>query len=539
MSRSVLAALVATSFLVAPHAAQAAIDVAGADALRTTLQQGLDQQKSNLKLQGYNLVTTGDLKIEPKGTYYAVTYPHFVLDLSTKDKVDVGVLTMNVMPGDTDKQLKMTVAVPSPIRFLDAAGKEEGHLDIGSQKIAMVIDTNYSLPKILDAELKNLVLVDPTQALKLTIDSASAKINYTEGAPGVWTGPSVFNVHNVQVDAQGKGATDKVHASIADINVNTNAVNMDMNIVKQYQAKMAELGEAGLSLDKDMSPASMAALWSILTDYGFQQADAMRADLVMTDMKFSNQKKDSPTPVAFGIGKIGYGFDIADMRAEKAKGGFRFNLNNITPTGIPADLISYVPQNMTINFGFKDLPFKAVMAQLGQMAQQGAAIKNGQAPDANVELMAKKSVMEMPALLGKAGTVFTLDNTNISTTNYGLNLNGQFASNPQAIYTGTGNLKAVFGGLDQLITDLQALSQKPGTDPKIAGQITQALSALAMAQMMGQQGTDAAGKSARIYDFGLDAAGNVTLNGASMAALMGGGAPQGAPPAGGPMGAPH
>ena len=172
------------------------------------------------------------------------------------------------------------------------------------------------------------------------------------------------------------------------------------------------------------------------------------------------------------------------------------------------------------------------MEQLGALAQTGVAIKgNPKSTSPNLQMMGMQAMMTVPALLGQAGTVFTLD-TNATAPKLNMDVDGTFTAATQALYGGTGTLKAVIGGMDQMVTDLQSASAAPTTPPDQALNIKNKLQGLTGMQLMGQQGQDAKGGPARIYNFALDPAGKITLNGADMSALRGGkpaGPPQGAP----------
>jgi hypothetical protein len=526
MSR-LIALLAVSTALFSPLQAMAAVDAAGAAAVKQMLQGYINNQTNTLKMENISLVATGDLLVEPMGTYYAVTYPHFdLLGLNEKtgEKLDLGVFKLNMQPGDKDKQWKVTMAMPSPVRYLDKTGKEALRIDLGTQKFSAVIDENYPMPLMLDFQLQSIKIGDPAQNLAVTVGEIAAKINYTEEAPGIWSGPSGFSVKNILVANKGPAAKEPGQFSIGEIKATGVVSKMDMNMVKQYQAKIAELGETGFNPDKS-SPESMNALFKIISDYGIQQADSMKLQIDANNINFSQDKPEpgQVEPVKVAISNFGYGADIAGMKGDKSNGQLNLALSgwSVSPAGKTSDLEKYIPQTVNLKFGYKDLPHKALMEQLGALAQQGIALKDDKTA-AQPQMMAMQAMMTVPALLGQAGTVFTINDTQISNSLYNLNLNGAFNASQQAMYGGTGSLKAVFGGMDALVTDLQAMTQNPATKPDTVQQITQALQGLAMVQMLGQQGTDATGKPARTYDFSVDATGATKLNGTDLQTLMGG-----------------
>ena len=84
-----------------------------------------------------------------------------------------------------------------------------------------------------------------------------------------------------------------------------------------------------------------------------------------------------------------------------------------------------------------------MMAAFGQLAEQGVALENN-GDNQNAQMLAMQAMMNMPAMLGKAGAVFTIKDTTFATNKYRLDLDGAFNANQQALYGGTGSLKAIF-----------------------------------------------------------------------------------------------
>lgn len=514
-------ALLCTAMLMAPLPAAAAVDSTGAEALRAQLQEEFNSGLPliNGPFEDMKLETSGQIVVTPMKGYYAITFPHLTAIYSeSKSKLDIGVLTMNAMPGTTDKQWKATIALPTPIRLLNAADQEEMRIEINDQKISLIHDGNYSLPMMFDMNLGNIKMTAANDPVGLTVESLSAKWSYAEdGGTGVWSGPTAIHLKNLNV-------TGKIPAqdslSLGDVSLTGEMRRLDMNKYTAYQAKMAELQKAGFNPDKGMSPESMAAFWSTISEYGFDQAEGYDFSLALSDLNIKTKDGKDDTPLQFTVGKIGYGLKSDRQDTNTAQGVARFSYNDLKIVDTPADTARFVPTYMNLDFYYQNLPYKKMLEQIGKLATQGMAIENPK-KKSDAKMTALQSMMTMPAIMADSGTSFSLKNSRIGNDVYDLNVDGKFDMAPNALYGGAGGIRAVFSGMDVLVSELLGFAKKPDTNATYAQQATQAAQALSGIMMFGQQGTGMGGKPARIYDLSVDAAGVATLNGNDLATAMG------------------
>lgn len=529
MQNSLFAALALSSALVFPSLALAASNLEGA---QTFANSFLTRQKESLQSQGLTVVETGTIQITEQGKFFAVTYPALTIT-GGKDapKMDIGSMRMNLMPGDQDKEWKMTLAIPSPIKFSGPKGAVD--LTIGTQKFSAVINEETLFPRMLDAQYQNIKFLSPAGDIGINLGDMALKMNYTADPSGLWSGPFTMVMGQLSLDAKEKDGSSG-HIKIGEIGLDGHVTKLDAEKIRSYNKKMSELMNAGLDPDKVESAESMNALWNIIMEDGMQQMDGIKANFTIKDIDMNLPQGDKPgaAPIAFKLGQLGYNFEADGMRGDKSNGAFGINAKGITaPTGQDPALTKYVPQDVTVTFGYKNLPHKALMQQLGTLAAAGAStnVDCAALPDQKDcaakqvqqgQMVAMQAMMQVPALFAQAGTIFTINNTEIRATDYNVNMNGEFKAAQGAIYGGTGTLKTVFAGLDQIVTDMQGQMKASTTTPELSAKLGQAMQGLIMLQMMGGQGQDASGKPARIYDLAVDEKGSVKLNGADLSALM-------------------
>lgn len=507
--------------------AQAAIDSAGADHLKTVLQKFYDQKIAEIRRQGVDIQQKGDIAITPKETYYAATFPHLTI-ISPVGTMDFGSISMNVLPGAQDGQWKIAAALPSPIFLTE--GQDRLSLTFGQQKILFVLDERYDTWTFSDASIQNTALkYNDTQDV-LKIASISNKSSYTPSGPDVFSGSNLFDLSSLVFSYQDpKNQKENVHLKLDQMHITGTVDALNLGKWTAYNKKINDLMEAGLAPDKINSSKALSAMMQVLIADGFQLADGGDGKMTLSGLEIVAGSKD---PIS--IAEISYDAGIKGLRADKSTGyiggamkGFKGpGAQNKAAALLPIEVAPYLPDSYSFKFGFKDLPHQELIKQIMAMAESGmkaaesAKTENPGAGKQQAQMMAMQAMMSFPSILAKAGTVFTLD-TDVVNPKYNVKGTGEFKTDAAAIYSGTGTAKIIFAGLDQVITELQTMAKDPQTDPAIVPNVNKALGGLIMMQMSGQQGMDAAGKPARLYELALDAQGHVKLNGADMSALGG------------------
>ncbi len=586
MTRSfLLTALMCSTLFLAPNSARAAIDAAGAEAVKKMIKSMVDSQIETIQAQSPSLKInmSGDYIVEPKDTYYAVKTPHMIFQFNeTKSRqdthlnafftVDYGSNHINVMPGTVANQWRMAVALPSPIRIktkfnadcgTNKACKEktEGTKNVTSSIFPDEITINQKTTKFQilwdDAQkiiLKQEGLIENTHIkaddkdLPFTFGPVAWTSQATPKSPGIFNGQSFMSIKGLSIDVTPENCkTCKTSGKIGvgEIAINTSHTGFDLKKYNDFNRKMMDMTNAGFNPEKGMSPQAFSALWSEIMKNGFDTIDSGKGDITLRDVAVNITDKEGKVD-SFSLKELKYYAGFDSWRSDKANlyAGIDMGAMKL-PTAAQTDpmfkaLTGYIPTQAHHKFELKNLPHRKLFEQMGSMTQnfissigpekcpatmpvEECQKKAGQSIQ-QAQLLGMQAMMTLPQLLAQAGTVVTLHADSDAPKSTTL-LDANFSANSSAVYTGVGKLKAVLGGLDAMIADLQTAAKDPTVKPEDAAQINGALGTLTMLQSKGQVGKDAKGNNARTYEITIDEKGAVKLNGADMMPAANAGSP--------------
>ncbi len=558
------------------------MDAAGAEAVKTMVKAIVDEQIQDIKMQnpGISIQMSGDYTVVPKDTYYALTTPHVVInfDLSAHRSemetehsftIDYGSTNINIMPGAAPNQWRMAFALPSPIR-LKMAPQLNHHSD--SKKIKADAPSELKEIEIYQATKRAQILWDDIQKMALKTDmlieniqikhggktvpitfgSLASTTNAAETSPGIYTGTSNISVKDFSLDMSGDicptPCKNPGTIKIGEFFGNGAYAGYDHKMYRTFEQKMSDMMDAGYDANKLPTPEAFSALWKDIMTYGFNTIDKADGTVGIRNISVSISEAPGSAPQDFSIKEVSYSGGIANWKADKATLSLGFGVDGMvlppTMTNIPAFKIfaSYIPSSAHKKTEITNLPHKKLFEQLGAMGQnfmasigpakcaptekpEQCAIKNNQASQ-QTQMLGLQAMMTMPQLFAEAGTKVTV-HMDADAPKLTALVDGDFTANAAAIYSGIGKLKATMGGIDALIADIQTASKDPATSPADAKKFQNALSGLTAFQMFGQQGTDAKGNPARIFDMTLDEKGAVKLNGADLSTFSKMAAPAG------------
>lgn len=165
----------------------------------------------------------------------------------------------------------------------------------------------------------------------------------------------------------------------------------------------------------------------------------------------------------------------------------------------------WIPTDATIRLNASGIPWAdAANAYVGVMQ----ASADQAADPAKAQQAIAQSMLQLGAILRKAGTRLDISSFHIAAPEAALDLKGSVQGKEAAKHGVNADLDLRFTNLDGLIKFIQ--SQPDGA---------QAAAGLTMAQVMGHQATADDGRPARDYDIVVDDAGKILVNGTDLAAL--------------------
>jgi hypothetical protein len=148
-----------------PALAKPAINDAGAAKVKTLVQNMIDQQSKMHMSKTSQFVADGDIQVEQAKSYYAVTLPDITIVSQHEEKGEtkkliakIGIIGLNVLPTDNENEWKMTLAIPTPIKYLDENNKTLMKLDIGQQQMVGVWNEDLNAFADLNGQYRDLLL---------------------------------------------------------------------------------------------------------------------------------------------------------------------------------------------------------------------------------------------------------------------------------------------------------------------------------------------------------------------------------------------
>ncbi len=552
MKRYLLASAIIITFV--PFKAQAAqIDAAGADHLKKVFTNLLNDQKEiNEAFGTVDVIYTGEVAVEPKGEYYAVTLPkvEIKLDESLAAQVpppapqdpaqaqqtpppapaapgfvfDLGQTAINAIPDEKPGNWKMTVALPATLS-MKIADEMAININIGQQNTAGLFNESYGYFTKMDALYKDLKfnVVSAGQTHDFAIPELSMKSNL-EDEGGYLTGPTTIRASGLAFDIP------EEHASIK-----LGALQVDAGLKKykalpsgEYKAKMIAYGQKlKTMIDNPSAPPSGAQIEEIVNSVlGFSDFEGMdvRYSLENLDIAANPPQDDfKPGEDLKGLKIAGafLGFGLDQIKSESGTVSFNFGYNDVAVDPIPPGYEGIIPNAVNLGFTANKIPMQSLWTN---------GMNSVKAISANPEMGAMAGMgllMQLPMMLTNAGTEITVKDNFVRGPEYKAALDGTVKADASAAMQFISSFKGQFDGLDELLTKVQANANNPNFPN--AYEFNDIAMTLQSMKDMGQAGTGADGKSSYAFDIQVGADGKATINGKDIPMGGMGGAPMGGP----------
>lgn len=512
ISKVILVAIALISLI--PAQAQAAMSANDAKRLKTMFTQMVENSRTQAKAQGGDLLVEGDVMVEPGDNYYAVTLPHLTSVQADKSKINIGMVSINAVPGDKKEEWKMTVALPTPITMYDAEGKEDGVLEIGSQTFAGVFQEEFMNFVRLNGKYQNVTFTDKTDGGKIAIPELTLMYDLKEGANKLWSGP--MNARAINILAK----TGTSIAKIGSIDLQSTLKGYSIAETKAYQEKMAALLESTGKDTPSLSGQHVRGMYNMIFDYMTKAWDGFGSTLSINNVEFGDAPQAGKQASTLKIAKIAFGLDGDGFRQDKVALRNVINLTDLTITPQPQGLKKAAPSTINLDITFNNLPLKKLADLGGQSLGQTTDQPGGSG------LVAMNAVANVQKILADAGTTIVVKDTRVANpSDYDMLMNGSATASTQAAMMFAGKTRLEIFGIEKLIGYAQQASIDPTVPDTQKARAAQLLQTLTIMQMMGQQAKNAKGQDIRSYDLVLTTAGNILLNGADLSTVMGGAKP--------------
>lgn len=489
------------NFAAPVHAAAPPINAEGAAKLKATFEKILTYQKNAVDPAGkVKLEYDGDVMVEQAGTYYAVTLPHARITYPDGSHLDIGMISVNASPHDVPGQWKMAVAIPTPIILMDAKQTQAIKVDIGAQKAAGIWDENLENFAKLDAEYKNITVSNPASGFTMQLPEMKILYDFASGNDGRWSGPGHFVARNLVAGVNGQGI------KVADINADFGIEGYNPAILKDYRAFLKTFMDEKSKEAPGTPPdsAKTTQLADKLMQLILNSSNGLKADYRVSGVELTRTAPGG-TPEAVKIDKAFFGMDMNGFQNDKVSLGLKLGYDGFGINPPPPGYEGVLPSTSNIDVAFHNIPARQI-AELAKNTLESSIQQPALAQMAGLSLL-----MKAPAILSQAGTYMDIKNNYIGNDDYRFEINGQAKADINAVTNATADIKGSFRGLDGLLAKVKAIA----TDLKNPG----APNAQAMSRTLetlktygkAQPGPD--GQPVYMYDFTLDAKGQMLLNG--------------------------
>lgn len=538
MKRYLLASTILFTLL--PFQAGAAeINAAGADQLKGMLSRILaDQKEVNKAMSHVDLVYTGDILVEPKDTYYAVTLPKIEVKLADDFGqpptppgttpapaptapdflVDLGVTSINAIPDEKPGNWKMAVAIPATIS-VKAMNNTAVNINIGEQNMAGLFNEKYGYFTKVDANYKNITvnLAENGQNSSFKLGEISVLSNFEEDAEARLTGPANVKVGNLEITDPANGVDVKLGALTVDATL-TRYKAMTSGEYKEKMLALASVIQNLQNVDPASPPPANDAQKMLDSIMAFYDMDGFNVRYGINNLAVNNAKPATPTDFKnLNIASAFFGMGLENVKSETGNVNMKFGYSGVTADPIDPSYKGVIPEDVNLDITAQKIPMQSIWT-LSNNTVQGIAANPEIASMAGFGLL-----MKLPAMLSQAGTQIIVKDNYAKSSLYNTTLNGTVTADMNAVNTVTAKFNGVFEGLDELLAVVQTNAQN--TALPNSQEFADMLPNLEMLKTYGKAGTGPSGKPGYTYDLEVTPQGAMLLNGQDLSALTGSPAP--------------
>ncbi|MCC6597686.1 MAG: hypothetical protein IT559_02730 [Alphaproteobacteria bacterium] len=436
----------------------------------------------------------GELSVEPVEDYYAVTMPRMSVLYPDGEKLDIGMISINVTAPEIAKtppgQWKMTLALPTPILGYNAEGVKIMRLAIGTQKAAGIWDENLKNFIKLDAQYSDLQIDFPLSQGHIAISGIAIRYNLGEDREKRWSGPLSFELLNAGWDIP---APKRLKGELGKLALHIDLKKFSTDYLKESNA---------------LFPGKFDFL---------NPAFLKTGDGIKTTFSLSNLKTDIPAPQPKGsteksvkIDDAVLSFDLQNVLSGTANAAMNLTFNGLdiqpapdaNSTDAQETLLKLVPARGHIGIEHKNIPIAGITQTLSNSTGQNN-------PMAGLGLFLK-----LPGLYAQAGSLLRIKDSSIGNALYRIDINGEAKADITAALSAIAAGKITLAGLDQTLALLNTASADKNS-PDLAMTASNIKTTLENMKHYGNARTNTGTPPEPIYDFDfkLDQTGAFTVNG--------------------------
>lgn len=492
-----------------PVMAKAPINDEGAAKVKALVQSMLDQQSEMHTSEYSKFITEGEIKVEQAKSYYAVTLPDITV-VSQSEKNDktkklitkIGIIGMNVIPTNNAKEWKMTVAIPTPIKYLDENKQTLMQMDIGQQQMVGTWNEDLNTYSKINGQYRQIVLHnnDSEKKIQINIDEFSIKSNSKQGANNLWSGPSDIQFSNLTVTTP-KTPEDKPALSIGNIKIIGSMKDYAPELQGSLQKTFSALGNKTIT-----DPKEYTNIFPLLLNL----VDSVAFKMSLKDLKIS-PNTNTLTQEPLELKEAFFGFGIHGLKTKMFSNNFSFGWHGLSGSENQQDDSNTIPTTMSFSFALDKLPLEPLINMGAQLANSGANKDN------IAQMAMMNAMMTLPQKLSEAGTKVSIKDTVIKHPHYRFNFDGHLKADQASVIgvNGEATVKAV--GIENVITLLETQRIEASEDRKV--KIDKMITQLKTLQKFVKD--DPNGSDLKTATFTLDNQGQTLVNGVNIKEIVG------------------
>ncbi len=502
------------------------VDDAGARALAATLKSGLTRwmPPANDDSEGFGFEWEGEPTVKASGDHYDIALPRLAAEGADGVRIEVGTVLLSVTPRDGGL-FGVSVTLPGKIAIKSMDEEEEDYKDsatitLGRQTFTGTWSAPLETLLTMDGAFNDIAVTSPDGKGAVTIGAVTMKQDLKADGPTAWSGPSTIAISNVAALDEKKREAFKV-AGLSVENVYTRA---DFTKISALQAMAQRVTATG------KPPTVAEVLPSLRGVIGGFTSNLSLTGLTGTDSGDGSKVDLGQLTLTSGVTNLDQDFSTISL-------GMTARDFAITPSVAPT---AFTPKTVEFGLSVAKLPNAALWQGLSDLALSAEAEENAKAAKVNAKKDGKAKAAPAPAsappspdaviaktmaALIDAGAELRLDALKVEAPAATATATGAMRVAAQSAFGVTGSTTILLKGLDAAAKAMQpAPGKKPDKDTQ------DALGMIGMLQAMGQISKDESGAEIRSYKIEMTDSGQLLLNGADMAPLLGGGEPA-APPA--------
>lgn len=508
------------------HSAFAAVTIEQAEQLKSLIQGNLDYQKEVNEAIGETKITyEGELKAEPSGDFVAVTLPHITVESmkeAEKNKVDLGVITLNGMPDGSAGDWKVTLTLPKEISIGDGSSPVL-KIQIPEQNTTGVLSKEYGYFTNINLNLGNITATEDGTDLGLNIAKISGLIDMKPDENGLHSGPVNVHFENVNIKSEDSAL------SIGNIGLDGNVYKYKpiklsdfKNTFLKHKDTFAAMGKA--PDDKASEEASPQAVTDMLFDIYNFEFDGIDTTLSVKNVTLDTFAKeadaegekpeDGKTQASaeqdknekFTVADAHIGYGLHELSSDKSKGFVKFGFSGVSLSPTDPQYDGIIPTDYELSITHNNMPAKSLFDLLKNTISSAVSTPE-MATFAGMGLLAK-----LPALLTQSGFEIDVSGTHIKSSLYDAKIDGKIVADIASVLSFKGNLSGQINGLDEVIKKVQDNSKRE--DAYSPEEYKDMVATLETIKNYGKSNNSMfGGSSSYLYDIALTPDGKLTING--------------------------